>query len=216
MLSIACISQKGGVGKSTLARLVARTYASGGWRVKIADLNTKQKTSVDWAATRMNAGIEPHIDAAPYATVRQAAFDAQGFDLVVFDGKPDSDATTLDIAKAASLLVVPTGVTQDDLYPQIRFANELKTRGIPVAKMLFVINKTTGSQTLNENTIGAIEALGYPVVRTCLRMMTTYVEAQNTGRAISEVSHPNLREEAEEVAQAIVARFTALTPESAR
>src|SRR5713226_8622033 len=31
------VSQKGGVGKSTLARLVAREYAAG-WNVKIADL----------------------------------------------------------------------------------------------------------------------------------------------------------------------------------
>jgi chromosome partitioning protein len=36
---IGFISQKGGVGKSTLARLVAREYASGGWNVKIADLD---------------------------------------------------------------------------------------------------------------------------------------------------------------------------------
>lgn len=38
-LIIGCISQKGGVGKSTLARLIAREYANSGWNVKIADLD---------------------------------------------------------------------------------------------------------------------------------------------------------------------------------
>ncbi|WP_193371722.1 hypothetical protein [Polymorphum gilvum] len=37
-LFIGTISQKGGVGKSTLARLIAREYALAGWNVKIADL----------------------------------------------------------------------------------------------------------------------------------------------------------------------------------
>jgi chromosome partitioning protein len=52
MVLIGSLAQKGGVGKSTLARLIARTYANGDWRVKIADFNTKQRTSVDWVAER--------------------------------------------------------------------------------------------------------------------------------------------------------------------
>jgi len=38
-LVIAVVSQKGGVGKSTCARLIAREYAQAGWNVKIADLD---------------------------------------------------------------------------------------------------------------------------------------------------------------------------------
>ena len=38
-LFLGIVSQKGGVGKSTLARLVAKEYATAGWRVKIADLD---------------------------------------------------------------------------------------------------------------------------------------------------------------------------------
>ncbi len=48
---IAFVSQKGGVGKSTLARAVAREAAYGGLKVKIADLDTQQGTSVDWHRT---------------------------------------------------------------------------------------------------------------------------------------------------------------------
>jgi len=32
---VGMVSQKGGVGKSTLARLLAREYAQAGWKVKI-------------------------------------------------------------------------------------------------------------------------------------------------------------------------------------
>lgn len=210
MLSIASISQKGGVGKSTLARLIARTYAAGGWRVKIADFNTKQRTSVDWAGTRMAAGIEPHVDAAPYATLRQALHDGQGYDLLIFDGKPDSDAITLDIAKEANLLIVPTGVSADDLNPQVRFARELQTRGVTSQKMFFVINKTTGSSSLNVNTRDALRNAGFATAETPLRMMTGYMDAQNTGRAVSETAFATLNDEAEQLAQEVVTRLTQL------
>jgi Flp pilus assembly CpaE family ATPase len=47
-LIVGIVSQKGGVGKSTLARLVAREYALAGWSVKIADLDVSQGTSFNW------------------------------------------------------------------------------------------------------------------------------------------------------------------------
>ena len=54
---IAFVSQKGGVGKSTLSRALAREAAHNGLKVKIADLDTQQGTSIDWHRTRLQAGI---------------------------------------------------------------------------------------------------------------------------------------------------------------
>ena len=50
---LAVISQKGGVSKSTLARLVAREYSNAGWSVKIADLDVSQGTSFSWQGRRL-------------------------------------------------------------------------------------------------------------------------------------------------------------------
>jgi chromosome partitioning protein len=50
---IAMASQKGGVSKSTLARLVACEYANAGWSVKIADLDVSQGTSFSWQGRRL-------------------------------------------------------------------------------------------------------------------------------------------------------------------
>ena len=41
------VSQKGGVGKSTLCHLIAREAAVAGKQVKILDFDTKQMTSTD-------------------------------------------------------------------------------------------------------------------------------------------------------------------------
>lgn len=48
------VSQKGGVGKSTIARLIARELASQDWQVKIADLDISQATSYHCARDACN------------------------------------------------------------------------------------------------------------------------------------------------------------------
>ncbi|MGI4794611.1 MAG: AAA family ATPase, partial [Janthinobacterium lividum] len=52
---IGLISQKGGVGKSTLARAIAREAAANGLKVKLADLDTQQGTSSNWHRRRLDA-----------------------------------------------------------------------------------------------------------------------------------------------------------------
>ena len=58
---IAFVSQKGGVGKSTLSRALAREAANSALKTKIADLDTQQGTSIDWHRIRLNAGIKPAV-----------------------------------------------------------------------------------------------------------------------------------------------------------
>ena len=69
---IGVISQKGGVGKSTLARLIAREYAQAGWHVKIADLDIQQSTAVNWQARRLQNALEPVVAVERFGTVAQA------------------------------------------------------------------------------------------------------------------------------------------------
>ncbi|WP_344840358.1 P-loop NTPase, partial [Actinocorallia longicatena] len=45
---IGVVSQKGGVGKSTISRAVATTYAAAGWNVKVADLDINQAFCFSW------------------------------------------------------------------------------------------------------------------------------------------------------------------------
>ena len=74
---IGVISQKGGVGKSTLSRLLAREYAYSKWDVKIADLDIAQGTSNDWKKRREMNEIQPYVAVESFRTVSQALKHAQ-------------------------------------------------------------------------------------------------------------------------------------------
>ncbi|MCK1543398.1 ParA family protein [Bradyrhizobium sp. 179] len=208
MLAIACLSQKGGVGKSTLARLIARTYAQGTWQVKIADFNVKQKTSVDWAALRMSQNVRPEIPAEPFTDVSKALRGDN--DLVVFDGRPESDPQSLRLAQDATVVVVPTGVSGDDLAPQVRFAHELRSRGIDNRKILFVLNKTPDSEAAVKDARNYIEQAGYAVAKTHLPMKVAYINAHNIGRCIAETEYPSLNDRSMALAKEIIAKVEEL------
>ena len=79
--SIGVVSQKGGVGKSTIARSIATAYAQNEWDVKIADLDINQSTSYQWQKRRLQAQIEPVIQVECFGAVSQAIKQADHYDL---------------------------------------------------------------------------------------------------------------------------------------
>ena len=143
---IGMVSQKGGAGKSTLARLFARELAQNGLTVKIADLDTQQTTCTEWASDRAEAGIKPEIQVQAFGNLKTALAEAERFDAYILDGRPHSSRQTLEIALAAHLIVIPTGQTKDDLRPAVKLAHSLVDSGIDSSHIAFALAKTTRSE----------------------------------------------------------------------
>ena len=202
---IAFVSQKGGVGKSTLARAVAREAANNGLKVKIADLDTQQGTCVDWNRTRLNAGLQPAVAAEAFATAAQALKIANQYDLLIIDGPARTSGGTLDIAKVADLIVQPTGASADDLKPAVREFHALSQAGISKDKLVFVLNHI-GTPAEESEARAYITEAGYAVLEGCLSERPAYRTAQNTGRAVTETSFRTLNTKADALIQALIDR----------
>ncbi len=63
------VGQKGGVGKSTLARVLAVAVARAQHKVLIGDFDLEQLTCVEWSALRMRNGLEPEIEARAFKSL---------------------------------------------------------------------------------------------------------------------------------------------------
>ena len=126
---VGMVSQKGGVGKSTLARMMAREFVQGGLATKIADLDTQQQTCTNWAGRRAESGIDPEIQVQSFASVKSALEEAARFEALILDGKPNASEQTMEIAKVSDLVVIPTGQTIDDLHPGVVLAHGLLKEG---------------------------------------------------------------------------------------
>lgn len=200
---IGFVSQKGGVGKSTLSRAVAREAANEGLSVKIADLDTQQGTSVNWHRRRLDAELEPIFSVEPYRTAKQAIAQADAYDLFILDGPARTSGGTLDIAKAADLIVQPTGASLDDLEPAILVFHELVKAGILRDKLAFALCRV-GTEAEERECRDYIGQARYQTLQGCLFEKPSYRQAQNFGQAITETRHASLNQRAEILIQSLI------------
>lgn len=210
-LIIGVVSQKGGVGKSTMARLIASQYASNEWEVKIADMDLAQGTSTNWNRRRMQNQIAPTVAVEQFMTVADALKSARNHDLLIFDGAPHSTRTTLDIAKAADILIIPSGVALDDLEPTIRLAHELKQNKIPKEKIGIALSRIGNSEAEVEEAKTYIAQTGYFLFDGLLQEKTAIRRAQDEGRSASETLYKSINDKVDILVQAIVNRVGEIT-----
>jgi chromosome partitioning protein len=203
-LVVSALSQKGGVGKSAVARLIAREYAASGWSVRVADFDTKQMTTTEWAARRLEAGLEPVVEVQNYTSVDKALRGAEVADMLVMDGRGFADKLTQDIARASDKVLLPTGLSLDDLRPSVRLAHELVAIGVQSRNLVFVLTRTGDSEKEITAARQYIEGAGYRCLDAPWPERTGYRDAHDQGKAGSEALHPSLRSKAEAVARSMV------------
>ncbi len=204
-MKIGVLSQKGGVGKSTISRLLAVEYARNKWSVKIADMDLSQGTVTEWNRTRMEAGLEPKIAVEQFMNVKDAVKQEDYYDLVIFDGEPHSTKKTLEIASICDFVILPTGVTVDDLFPTIKLAHELKKYGIDKKKFGIALSRVGDSESEIAGAIEYINDAGYHFLGT-IQEKTSIGQAHDSGRAANETNFKTVNKAIDKFIQAIVKR----------
>lgn len=212
---IGLVSQKGGVGKSSLARMLAREFVVGGMSTKVGDLDSQQLTCVTWSGRRAENGVTPEIRVEPFASVKTALADAGRFDALVLDGRPHASEQTVEIAHASDLVIIPTGQTLDDLHPGVILAHSLRKKGVSADRIAFALFRTTGSDRENAAARDYIAEAGYLMLAGDVASRTGYGAAQDLGRAITETPYKTLNSRAAALAQSVIDRLVELEVETA-
>lgn len=207
---VSILSQKGGVGKSTLARGLGVEFIKNGWDVHLADMDTTQQSTVNWAERRDAIGVEPSVDAAMYRNPQSALRSIKRCDLLVIDGTPYATEDTKDLAAGSDLIVIPTGVTHDDLEPSLRLAQELTIKAnVPKSKILMVVMKVPESGDKEAmSTKNSIKDWGFAVADTWMPFRTAYGKAMDAGYSMSETRFNSLNEKAGSILSAIAQHIT--------
>ncbi|MEF2228705.1 MAG: ParA family protein [Candidatus Cardinium sp.] len=208
---IGVVSQKGGVGKSMVSRLLATEYARVDWNVLIADMDSSQSTSYEWNLRREKNKINPSIHVERFTDVEDAIQVHESYDLVIFDGAPHASRMTKNIANIVHLLLLPKGNSIDDLNPQIRLAHELVNGGIDKDKLAFVLSRVGNSHTELNEVLDYLHQTGYMILSGHVLEKTTFRQAVRDGRSITETRYIGLTSKCEQVVQSVVDRINYLT-----
>lgn len=203
---IGVVSQKGGVGKSTLCQLIAREAASQGKAAKILDFDTKQMSSVDWVRERLQRDVEPAVEAEPTKDVRKAVKLNRDYDIILLDGAPGTPKRTAEMIGECDLIILPTGASRADLVPTLALARRLSEMKHGAAGPFFALCRViTNSEVAEARSV--IGMAGFATLDGELIERPGYRAAQNVGRSASETAFPSLNAKARKLARAILDRL---------
>src|SRR5262245_23524718 len=138
-------SQKGGVGKSTLARSTAVALACAGRKVLLADFDVDQRTCLRWQGQRLARRLEPVIAVEKFSKESKLDRVAHQYDDVVMDTRGHYDELSHDLAVASDVIFLPSSFSPDDISPTLKVVERLRDAGIPSSRVAVVFCRTGGS-----------------------------------------------------------------------
>jgi chromosome partitioning protein len=194
MLTIALISQKGGVGKTTLAIHLATAFEAHGRQTLLVDLDP-QTSAAEWKDARQ--AERPYVMAVPPSRLGKTLETAREHqaEVAVLDTAPHSEGTALDAARAADLILVPCQPSIMDLRAMRKTADLLNYLKKPTYA---VLNEVAPQGTVADEAAKAITAqfgmlmcpirLGQRVAfNRCLLTGQTAQEYEPGGKAAQEI-----------------------------
>jgi chromosome partitioning protein len=195
---VAFVSQKGGVGKSTLARALATFAVAHGLRTKLADLDVQQKTVTVWESSRAGHGLDPAVDVEAFHAAKAAVAAAKNCDLLIMDTAGKIVDGTTEVSQYANLLVQPTSPSSDDLHISVLLFLAMERVSIPRERLAFALCRTLSPQE-EKGARAYLESFGYRVLDGAIPEDLAYRDAMKVGKSIGESGRKELDRRALEV-----------------
>lgn len=187
MKILAVHSQKGGVGKTTLAMNLAVTASAGGTPTVVIDVDPQASAAAYHDRRLANEGSEqPKVIATPLARVPQAivAARSEGYKLLIIDTPPNIVGDTLSIANCAHLVMIPAKPSMLDLSA-IQKSTDLVT--MTGQKGFVVLNECKPFGELTEQARDLIQGdLNFPVATQTIGHRVAFVHAATEGKGVIE------------------------------
>ena len=192
-------SQKGGVGKSTLARSLAVTLACEKGRVLIADFDGAQGTCLRWRAQRAARSLLPEVSAVPLEKAAKLKRAAKGYDDVVIDTAGRLDDLCIELAREADAVFLPSSFSLDDILPTLKMIETLRLEGTAQEKIAVVFCRTGGSKAQEAQARSVLAMNNIAALNSVFPQKDGFVSLYATGRAGRESQNAHLRAAAEAV-----------------
>jgi chromosome partitioning protein len=209
-------SQKGGVGKSTLARSAAVALAYAGRRVLLADFDVDQRTCMRWQAQRVARALTPAIEVAAFSKEKKLGRVEFEYQDIVIDTRGQHDELSLDLAISSDVVFLPSSFSLDDLSPTLRVVESLRNAGVPSTRLAIVFCRTGGSKRQEQQARSILEMNRIAVLDTVLPQKDGFISLYATGRAGREAGQPKLRSVALAMDEALLAFIDAACREAAQ
>ena len=184
---ISLLSQKGGVGKTTLSLNLAGLFAINGARTLLIDADP-QGSSVSWSAVRTIAPLFPVVGMAKGNLHKELPDLRRQYDVVVIDGAPRVNEIARSAIIASDVVLVPVQPSPVDIWASqetIDLVNEARIFREDL-KVAFVINRKIANTAIGRDVRHALADFGYPVLSAHITQRVAFAESLAQGQTVSE------------------------------
>ena len=183
MKVLAVVSQKGGVGKTTLSTALAVEATRDGKNTVMFDLDPQASASF-WKDTRKDESLA--ITAIPAARLGHvlAAVREAGCDLAIIDTPPFSKDIAFEAAQQADFVLVPSRPAVLDVMAMTRTLDVVKHYNRAYGVVL-TFCPPAGREV--DDTVKVIKQLGASLSPVRIGQRIAYSRAQQTGQAAQEI-----------------------------
>ncbi|MCD7111815.1 AAA family ATPase [Rhizobium sp. DKSPLA3] len=186
---IGVLSQKGGVGKTTIAVNLAATFAKSGLRVLLVDADP-QGSALQWSAARDAEPLFSVVGMAKATLHKELPDIAKDYQVVVIDGAPRVNELGRAAILASDLVLIPVQPSPYDIWAAaetvrlIQEAQQFKEN----LKGAFVINRKIANTAIGRDVTEALGQFeGIPVLPMALHQRVIYAESAGQGLSVLEV-----------------------------
>lgn len=185
---IGVLSQKGGVGKTTIAVNLAATFAKSGLRVLLVDADP-QGSALQWSAARDAEPLFSVVGMAKATLHKELPDIARDYQVVVIDGAPRVNELGRAAILASDLVLIPVQPSPYDIWAAaetVRLIQEAQQFKEDL-KGAFVINRKIANTAIGRDVTEALAQFeGVPVLPMALHQRVIYAESAGQGLSVLE------------------------------